>query len=138
MMNPRLVLATVILVALSLGCTSVGARQSKLVSRYIEAHAQLRSDVKAALLNRKVIPGMTEQEVFLSSGIEAQKFRNYSIWVVQQDGTLQLPPLIILPGMPVAIRTKNATQFESGAEQDFVVYFDTNNRVTHVKRWEGN
>jgi hypothetical protein len=133
-MKTRLILFAVILTAVSCGCATLEERQTKLVSAYLKAHPDIRSDVKTALFCGKVIPGMSREEVYLASGIKAQQFRNYSIWVVGKNGELLLPSTTIAPGSPVAIKTKNGTQFESGSEQEFVVYFDdSNNQVTEVK-----
>ena len=135
-MKIALVQATVALVLLPLGCVTVEEQQSKLVSSYIENHADITPEVKAALLSGKVIPRMSHEEAYLASGIKTRK-SDYSIWIVTKDRQLMLPPTVIPSGAPVATMAKNATQFDSGSEEAFVIYFDSNNRVTGVERIEG-
>ena len=137
-MSIHAIFVVLILSAVLLGCTTVPERQSKFVSAYLEAHPDSQSDIKEALLNGKVIIGMTEEEAFLASGIKVNNFRNYSIWIVGKNDELMLPPIVIPPDRQEAITTKNRTQFESNDVQGFAVYFDGNYRVTKVKRWDNN
>jgi hypothetical protein len=120
------------------GCAGFAEHQTNLVSEYLTANVTIDSAIRDAIMNGKVIKGMTPEQVFIASGEKARGFKNYSVWVVNDDGTLQLPPLVIHPGTPTALIFKNTTQYDTAEPQYFVVYMDSNQKVLKIERGTAN
>ena len=126
---PATLLCSISLVA----CATFAQRQAALVSHYVARHPGLRPDKREALQSGVVVPGMTNEEFFVATGVRANGYRGYSIWVVTPDGLLRPPPIVVSPGTRVALCTANPAQFKSAEPQAFLVYFDDAGTVARVE-----
>lgn len=122
-----------------LGCVTpepaFSARQA-MISEYLESHPNREADIRSAMQAGRVVPGMTEEEAFIASGVYANKLRGYVPYQVAKDGKL-FQPYVIPPDVPTAVVTSNFTQYASSTDETFIIYFDSRKRVTEVKRGRG-
>jgi hypothetical protein len=119
-------------------CASIAERQNNIISEYLAANSSVDPVIREAIINGKIINGMTAQQVFIASGEKARGYKSYSIWVAGADGTLQLPPYVIPPGTPTALIFKNTTQYNTAEPQYFVVYMDSNQKVLKIELGTAN
>lgn len=130
----KAVLASLLCGISLVACATFVEQQAALVSDYVARHPDLRSESREALLSGVVVTGMTHEEVLLATGVRANGYRGYSIWIVAPDGSLWLPPTLLRPGTPTVLCTANRTQFKSAEPQTFLVYLDSAGTVARVER----
>jgi hypothetical protein len=101
------------------GCSSIESRQKDIVASYMNVNSNLSPEVRAAIEEGKIIPGMTLEQVYIAGGVKSDEYRNYSIWVVN-NGKLFLPPTA--GGRIGALIITNKSQYITNQPESFVVW----------------
>lgn len=117
--------------------------------KYLSENPQISSATKQAIKDRKVIIGMTHEQMAIATGMKAigeyrpivtEDREHYSLMVVQKDGTLRHPPYIPMQGQEMAYIFTNTTQYDSIHPVEFAVFFDRDvvNQIIRKKPFRKN